>query len=145
MTALGTCARIGHFGAKARDLILTEDTPTVLVVEDEPLIRMAAVDLVHDAGLKALEAANADHAIRILEARKDIRIVFTDVDMPGTMDGLKLAHHVRKRWPLILLIIASGKSILDEADLPSDVQLFPKPYEHERITATLINLASQVQ
>ena len=124
---------------------MTEDTPTVLVVEDEPLIRMAAVDLVHDAGLKALEAANADDAIQILEARKDIRIVFTDVDMPGTMDGLKLAHHIRKRWPPILLIIASGKSILDEADLPSDARFFPKPYEHDRITATLVDLARRVQ
>jgi CheY-like chemotaxis protein len=69
----------------------------VLVVEDEPLVRMAAVYMIEDAGFEALEAGNADEAVRILEARTDIRIVFTDIDMPGSMDGIKLAAAVRGR------------------------------------------------
>jgi len=71
----------------------------VLVVEDEFLSRLHAVSLVEEAGYKAVEASNAEEAIAVLEARKDIRIVFTDIDMPGTMDGLKLAHAIRTRWP----------------------------------------------
>ena len=71
----------------------------VLVVEDSALIRMGAVDLVLSAGYEALEAQDADEAIRILESRDDIDLVFTDVQMPGTMDGIKLAHYIRDRWP----------------------------------------------
>jgi two-component system, response regulator PdtaR len=100
----------------------------VLVVEDEPLIRMAAVDLVENAGYAALEAGNADEAIRILEQRADIRLVFTDIDMPGTMDGLKLARLVRDRWPPVHIILVSGKTLVDRGDLPSGAEFFPKPY-----------------
>lgn len=71
----------------------------VLVVEDSMIIRMSAVDLVLSAGYEALEACDADEAIRILEARNDIDLVFTDVQMPGTMDGVKLSHYIRDRWP----------------------------------------------
>jgi CheY-like chemotaxis protein len=74
-------------------------TPAVLIVEDEPLVRLCAVDTVEGAGFEVIEAANADEAIRILESRSDIRVVFTDLHMPGAMDGLKLAHAVRNRWP----------------------------------------------
>ena len=75
----------------------------MLVVEDEPLSRIHALNLVEEAGYVAIEASNADEAISILEARKDIRIVFTDIDMPGSMDGLKLARAIRHRWPPIEL------------------------------------------
>ena len=77
----------------------------MLVVEDEPLSRIHALNLVEEAGYVAIEASNADEAISILEARKDIRIVFTDIDMPGSMDGLKLARAIRDRWPPIELIL----------------------------------------
>ena len=87
----------------------------VLVVEDSALIRMGAVDLVLSAGYEALEAKDADEAIRILEAREDIDLVFTDVQMPGTMDGIKLVHYIRDRWPPIKLLVASGKAILEES------------------------------
>jgi CheY-like chemotaxis protein len=80
----------------------------VLVVEDEFFGRLHAVNLVEDAGYTAVEASNTDEAIAILERRKDIRIVFTDINMPGSIDGLKLAHAIRKRWPPIELIVASG-------------------------------------
>lgn len=78
------------------------------MVEDEALTRMYAVNLVEEAGYTAIEASNADEAISILESQKDIRVVFTDVDMPGSMDGLQLAHAIRDRWPPIELILTSG-------------------------------------
>lgn len=112
----------------------------VLVVEDEPLIRFAAMDLVESAGYEAIEATNADQAIRILEARSDIRVVFTDVDMPGTMDGLKLAHFIRDRWPPILIVVASGKKIVAESQLPPGSRFFSKPYEHGSIVSALAEL-----
>jgi CheY-like chemotaxis protein len=101
--------------------------PVVLVVEDDWLLRLIATDVV-DAGYVAIEAANADEAILILEGRADIAVIFTDVDMPGSMDGLKLAHAVRHRWPPIKTVIVSGKTHLNDADLPSDTQFFSKPY-----------------
>src|SRR5258707_15153422 len=78
--------------------------PVVLIVEDEFLLRMDAVDMIAAAGFEVGEAANADDAIEILESRRDITVVFTDIQMPGSMDGLKLAHAVRGRWPPIKIV-----------------------------------------
>jgi len=114
----------------------------VLVVEDEPLIRLAAVDIVLSAGFEALEAGNADEAIHILEHRPDIRLVFTDIEMPGTMDGLKLAHYVKGRWPPIKIIVASGKGILAESELPDGSRFFGKPYHHPMIAAAIASMIS---
>ena len=100
----------------------------VLVVEDDPIIRMCAVDLISEAGFETIEASGADEAIGILERRSDVRLVFTDVDMPGTMDGVKLTHYIRDRWPPVKLIVASGKAMLDESHLPTGARFFPKPY-----------------
>ena len=115
----------------------TDSAIYVLVVEDEYLSRLHAVNLVEDAGYVAVEASNADEAIRILEARKDIRIVFTDIDMPGSMDGLKLAHAIRKRWPPIELIITSGHFDPDEKEIPERGRFFPKPYRDQEIISAL--------
>jgi hypothetical protein len=101
--------------------------PYVLVVEDEFFSRFHAVNLVEAAGYRAIEAANADEAIAILEARKDIRIVFTDIDMPGSMDGLKLAHAVRHRWPPIELILPPVISMCRRATFPKGVYFSPSP------------------
>jgi CheY-like chemotaxis protein len=90
----------------------------VLAVEDEPLILMLAIDMIRDAGFEPLWASNADEAIRILESRNDIRIVFTDINMPGSMDGIKLAQAVRGRWPPIKIIATSGFSGGDLKLLP---------------------------
>ena len=109
----------------------------VLVVEDDFLSRLHAINLVEDAGYLAVEASNADEAISILEARKDIRIVFTDIDMPGSMDGLKLAHAIRKRWPPIELILTSGHFDISDDDLPERGRFFPKPYRDEEIISAL--------
>ncbi|MBY5313721.1 response regulator [Rhizobium leguminosarum] len=114
----------------------------VLVVEDSTLIRMSAVDLVFSAGYEALEACDADEAIRILEARNDIDLVFTDVQMPGTMDGIKLSHYIRDRWPPVRLIVASGAAILEESDLPTGSRAFSKPYDNHAITDAMAHLLS---
>lgn len=112
----------------------------VLVVEDSPLIRMGAVELVLSAGYEAIEARDADEAIRVLEARDDIDLVFTDVQMPGTMDGVKLAHHIRNRWPPVKLIVASGAAVLAESQLPGGSRFFSKPYDDHTITETMASL-----
>src|SRR6202020_219537 len=101
-------------------------TPVVLVVEDEPIIRLGAVDLIESAGFEVIEARDADHAIEILNARRDIRIVVTDIEMPGSMDGLKLAAAIRDRWPPINIIITTGK--VRPLDIPANALFIPKPY-----------------
>ena len=107
------------------------DTPSrqvVLIVEDEALVRMTAVDMIEEAGFEILEAANADEAILLLEARRDITVVFTDIEMPGSMDGLRLAQAVRGRWPPIKIIATSGHYVVREGDLPSGGLFLRKPY-----------------
>jgi len=113
----------------------------VLVVEDESLMRMHAVSLIADAGFETVEASNADEAIAILEARKDIRIVFTDINMPGSMDGLRLAHAIRRRWPPIELVLTSGDFQVDEDELPRRGRFLPKPYGAAEIISALNELA----
>lgn len=103
-------------------------TPIVLVVENDALVRALAIEVVEDAGFAAIDVSNADEALAILESRTDIAMVFTDIDMPGSMDGLKLAHAVRNRWPPIKIIMVSGKAHLSKADLPSDSKFVSKPY-----------------
>ena len=112
----------------------------VLVVEDNPLILMSALDLVTSAGFKGVGAASADEAIAILEARADIRLVFTDVEMPGTIDGVKLAHYIRERWPPIHLIVASGRAILEESQLPAGSRFFSKPYDDNTIVEEMTRM-----
>ncbi|WAC28072.1 response regulator [Ancylobacter sp. SL191] len=112
----------------------------VLIVEDNTIIRMSAVDLVQSAGHLALEASSADEAIHILESRDDIDLVFTDVQMPGTMDGLKLGHYIRNRWPPVKLIVASGEAVIDESALPAGSRFFAKPYHDHAITDAIARL-----
>jgi len=119
-------------------------TAIILVVEDEPIIRLAAVDLVEEAGYIAVEASNAAEAVRILETRPDIRVVFTDIDMPGSMDGMKLALCVRDRWPPIKLIVVSGHHTPGAADMPEGAVFFSKPYSESALTAALKQLVGEV-
>ena len=109
----------------------------VLIVEDEPLVRFCAAQTVEEAGFAVIEAANADEAIAILESRRDIRVVFTDIHMPGSMDGLKLAHAVRDRWPPIKIIVTSGRHAVEPHDLPDGGCFFAKPYDPRAIKDTL--------
>ena len=102
--------------------------PVVLIVEDEFLLRMDAVAMIAAAGFEVVEASNADEAIEILEARRDITVVFTDIQMPGSMDGLKLARAVRGRWPPIKIVATSGQLDLRETDLPEGGRFLAEPY-----------------
>ena len=112
----------------------------VLVVEDEPILRLHALDIVEEAGFTAIEAKNADEAIAILESRSDIALLYTDINMPGSMDGLKLAHAVRDRWPPIKIVVVSGHVQVDENELPSDSRFFGKPFEAEKMIGELRSL-----
>ena len=118
------------------------ERPVVLIVEDDFLLRMDAVDIVKAAGFEPVEAGNADEAIAILESDLNIHVVFTDVQMPGTMDGLKLARFVRDRWPPIKIVATSGRVTFSEDDLPEGGRFLPKPYRPEQIIATLRELTS---
>jgi two-component system, response regulator PdtaR len=100
----------------------------VLVVEDEHLIRMDTASSLEAAGFIVHEAANAAEAIRCLELHNDIRLVFTDVNMPGSMDGLALAHYDRGRWPPVKIIVTSGYAKLGKSDLPTGALFVEKPY-----------------
>src|ERR1700709_1548649 len=99
---------------------VTAALPTVLIVEDEMILRMRAVDIVEDAGFSPIEAVNADDALAILESRSDIELLFTDIQMPGSIDGLNLAYAVHERWPSIKIILVSGQLKLTDADKPAD-------------------------
>jgi two-component system, response regulator PdtaR len=114
----------------------------VLIVEDEFLLRMNAVEMIEEAGFEVVEAGNADEAIAILESRSDIRVIFTDIQMFGSMDGLKLAAAVRSHWPPIKIIATSGHSVIREDDLPKGGVFLSKPYTSERISTTLHELTA---
>ena len=109
----------------------------VLVVEDEMLLRMRAVDMVEDAGYSPLEAVDAAQAVAILESRSDIAMVLTDIQMPGAMDGLGLARAVHKRWPPIKIILVSGQQGLADIDSPANSRFFGKPLEAKVMIAQM--------
>jgi CheY-like chemotaxis protein len=117
--------------------------PVVLVVEDETLIRMDAIEAIEAAGFDVIEAANADQAIAILEQRSDIRLIFTDIHMPGSMDGLRLAHFVKDRWPPIKIIATSGHARIEQSDLPAGSRFLSKPYAAAEITKAIDRLMRQ--
>ncbi len=114
--------------------------PAILIVEDDVLLLMNSVDIVEDAGYIAIEANNADEAIAILESRQDIALLITDVQMPGSMDGLKLAHAVRDRWPPIKIMVVSGQVDLAEHELPANSRFLSKPFHAERLVSELRHL-----
>jgi CheY-like chemotaxis protein len=116
---------------------ISKKSAVVLIVEDEALVRLCAVTMVEEAGFDVIEAADADEAIRILESRSDIGVVFTDIQMPGSMDGLKLAHAVRSRWPPIKIIVTSGRGRVSDRDLPEGGRFFAKPYNPTQVSDVL--------
>jgi len=121
---------------------IAKDVAIVLVVEDEPLLRLAGIDLIEAAGYEAVAASDATEAIAILESRDDIRVVFTDVDMPRGVDGMRLAAIIRDRWPPIKVIVVSGH-IEDPGDvIPAETVFFSKPYREEQIVATIRQMLS---
>ena len=114
----------------------------VLVVEDHPLVRMGVLEVVLEAGFEALEASSAVEAVRMLEARSDIHLVFADAGMPGTMDGIELVHYIRNRWPPVKLIVVSGKREIAPEKLPSGTKFFLKPYRETSIVEAMVGMLS---
>jgi len=119
--------------------------PVALIVEDEFLIRASLFDVLEDGGFDVLEAANANEAIGIIESRADIRIVITDINMPGSMDGLLLAHAVRGRWPPIELIVVSGAYAPKACELPDRAAFFAKPYDGAQLLAAALDFVNGVR
>lgn len=116
----------------------------VLVVEDEPLVLMSTVDFLEDEGFVVHEAANADEALQVLRTVPTISILFTDVDMPGEMNGLKLSAAVRRGWPPVRIVVTSGHRIVDITEIPDGGVFFSKPYRHRDVAATFRELMSGV-
>lgn len=116
----------------------------ILVVEDETFIRMDVVEMLRAAGFHVLEATNAYEAIQMLERNSDVRVIFTDIDMPGSMNGLKLAAAVRDRWPPVSIIATSGHFEIQAGDLPADARFVPKPYQSAQIISAIRELTSVV-
>ena len=115
----------------------------VLVVEDDPLLLLDAVDMLEDEGFRVYPARNAATAIRLLERHDHIRILFTDVDMPGSMDGLKLAHAVKDRWPPVRIVVTSGLPHVTQTDVPSEGLFFSKPYPPASVVAALSRISDE--
>ena len=113
----------------------------VLVVEDEPLLLMQAVGFVEDAGFEALGTSDADKAMAILGERGDIGLVFTDIDMPGSMNGLVLAASIRDRWPPIEIIVTSDKLYPDHDTMPERSCFLTKPYDPRKLARALQEMA----
>ena len=124
-------------------MVLHQPAAKVLVVEDEMMLRMRAVDMVEDAGFTSIEAVNADDALAILESRSDIDLLFTDIQMPGSMDGLKLAHAVHARWPSIKIMLVSGQVTPSDADKPTNSRFCGKPLEVKKMIAELQEMMGQ--
>ena len=109
----------------------------VLIVEDEMMLRMRAVDMVEDAGYTPLEALDAAEAVAILESRSDVALMCTDIQMPGQMDGVGLAHAVHERWPAIKIIVVSGQLNLPDLDLPPRSRFLGKPLDAGEVIAEM--------
>ncbi len=117
-----------------------EHRMVVLAVEDEPLVRMFVADFLDEAGFKVFEAVNADEAMTILQARPDVQAVVTDIEMPGSMNGLELARLIHERWPGIGVLVTSGRERPGPDDLSEKVAFLAKPYLPE----TVINVIRQM-
>lgn len=115
---------------------------SILIVEDEPFIRYDLVDFFEDRGFKVFEAEDADEAIEVLAANASIRIVLTDVQMPGSMDGVKLAHFVRGRYPPTILIVVSGMANPFAADLPDRAVFVEKPFDPRHVLRVIDHLST---
>jgi CheY-like chemotaxis protein len=118
--------------------------PLVLVVEDEVLVRMLAVEVAEEAGFDVISVATADEAIVVLEGGTDVHLMFTDVNMPGSIDGLKLARVVRERWPPVALIVTSGRGEVEMEDLPDGGRFLAKPYDVARLMQTFKEIAGGI-
>ncbi|WP_277980672.1 response regulator [Sphingomonas phyllosphaerae] len=113
---------------------------TVLLVEDELFVRMIGADALSEAGYRVIEASDADEALARLERSADVQVLFTDIRMPGSMDGLQLASEVHRRWPSIRILLTSGDTRPTRATIPDDGRFLAKPYRFEALSRELDQL-----
>lgn len=125
------------------DASSTETPPVVLVVDDDALLRMNAADFLKDAGFKTVEAENAADALKIMETRSDVRILFTDVQMPGSIDGIELAKKIHANWPEVLLLITSGNACPSKRQMPDHGHFLSKPYRAAALVGEIHALARE--
>jgi two-component system, response regulator PdtaR len=114
--------------------------PVILVVEDEPLVRFVAADVLEEEGFAVAEATNAENALRVLENRRDVNLVFTDIQLPGDLDGMGLVRRVHERWPKIQLVITSGRKRPTPAEMPNDGRFIAKPYSAQDLLREINDL-----
>ncbi len=115
-----------------------------LVVEDDALVRFDLAQTLQAEGYKTFEAADASEAIAVLEGNSEIRVVFTDIQMPGTMDGLALAHYVRQRWPPTIIVVSSGRRSPNKEEMPSGAFFVGKPYAPDVLGRVLQDIRQQL-
>ena len=119
------------------------DRPTILVAEDNEILRLLASDLLEEHGYTVVEADSAEEAIKVMEKRKDVRLLFTDIQMPPGCDGLELAREVHKRWPKVLLVITSGQVQPTRAEIADDGRFIAKPYRAKDLLAQIDDLIAK--
>jgi two-component system, response regulator PdtaR len=124
------------------DRLQVNSKAAILVVEDETLTRLWVADLLEENGFTVLEAEDASAALKVLEARPEVRLLFTDVQMPGSLNGMELAREVHARWPHVLLVITSGRERPTRAEIPDDGRFVAKPYSAEELLRQVNDLLS---
>ena len=125
------------------DCVSLADLPIVLLVEDEPLIRLVASDVLTEAGYRVIEAVNSEEALTLIEAKPDTVALVTDVKMPGAVDGFALARLVAGRWPHVGIVVTSAHALAGEGDLPAGSEFLPKPYQPSTLIAAVRKLTEQ--
>jgi CheY-like chemotaxis protein len=124
------------------DRLQVNSKAAILVVENETLTRLWVADLLEENGFTVLEAEDANAALKVLEARPEVRLLFTDVQMPGSLNGMELAREVHARWPHVLLVITSGRERPTRAEIPDDGRFVAKPYSAEELLRQVNDLLS---
>ena len=122
----------------------TPGRPVVLIVEDEPLVRSLEVDILQEAGFRVIEAKNADEAFELLKRRPDVKVVFTDVDMPGSIDGFEFARLVAQGWPEVGVVVTSGKTAPGPGDMPEGAAFMRKPYRSDDVVRQVRRMVGSV-
>ena len=117
----------------------------VLVIEDEPVLRLYVLDVVEEAGFDPVEAASAGDAIRILEQRPDIRIVYMDLDMPHGVKGIEVAAAIRNRWPPIEIILTAAFFTRGNIELPERAEFYPKPIQRDQLISAMQRMTGQLE
>jgi DNA-binding NtrC family response regulator len=117
----------------------------ILLVEDEPIIRAVGTDALEEAGFEVIEAKDADDAVRILELLGEVHVLFTDIRMPGSMNGLELAQLVHERWPAMKILVTSGDTWPTNTQLPDDGHFLPKPYRMDALQNEVCSLVTQAR